>query len=143
MVKGRERKREGAGQDTGWLTGILDLLRGTAIGLAAALAVLAASAGLISFGLMSDAKTDAAVIAACLVGGLLGGTYTVRRRIIAPLPAGLGVSVMLFAFLLTAGALFYEGTPAVHSGGVLACACLCGGGLAGVLGGSAKKKRHK
>ena len=50
---------------------------------------------------------------------------------------------VLFLLLLTAGLLAYD-TASVDQGGVgLLSACLCGGGIAGVLGGASKKKRRR
>ena len=143
MTRAREKRCEDTGQGASWLGAMVDLLRGAGVGLAGALAVLAIAAGLISFGMMSNAKADGAVVAACLLGGLLGGAFAVRRRKIAPLPTGLGAGGMLFLLLLAAGGLLYDVLPTLRTGGVVASACLCGGGLAGVLGGKPKKKRRK
>ena len=103
MTRAREKRCEDTGQGASWLGAMVDLLRGAGVGLAGALAVLAIAAGLISFGMMSNAKADGAVVAACLLGGLLGGAFAVRRRKIAPLPTGLGAGGMLFLLLLTHG----------------------------------------
>jgi len=143
MTRAREKRHEENGQGVSWLGAMVDLLRGAGIGLIGALTVLAVAAGLVSLGMMSDARGDGAVVAACLLGGLLGGGFAVRRRKAAPLITGLGAGGMLFLLLLTAGVLLYDVLPTLRTGGVVAGACLCGGGLAGVLGGKPKKKRRK
>lgn len=142
MSRVREKKHE-EGQTAAWLTAMMDLLWGGLLGLAAALLVLGAAAVLVSSGVIGNAKADSFVIAGCLLGGFLGGMYAVRRRKSAPLPTGLGVGGILFLILLTAGVLLYDSLPTIGSGGVVACACLCGGGLSGVLWSKPKKKRRR
>lgn len=142
MSKTREKKQTQV-QSAGWVEGMIDLLRGSVLGLGIALAVLAVTAVLISVGVISNTKTHSAVIAACLLGGVLGGMHGVKRRGTAPLPTGLGVGGGLFLLLAAVGMLVYNTAPTLHSGGAIACACLCGGGLAGVLGSKSKKKRRK
>lgn len=142
-MTGTREKRRDEGQGTLWLGVMLDLLRFGALGAMVALFVLGIAAALISSGIMDNARGDSAVIAACLLGGLTGGIFAVRRRAGAALPTGLGVGGVLFLLLLTAGVLLFDALPVLRSGGVVAGACLCGGGLAGVLAGKPKKKRRK
>lgn len=141
-MSGRRGKKREEPQGAVWLGVMLDWLRFGALGMAAALLVLGVAAGLISFGLVGNTKGDSVVIAACLLGGFLGGIFAVRRRKGAALPTGLGVGVVLFMLLLTAGMVLYDTLPALRSGGAVAGACLCGGGLAGILAGKPKKKRR-
>lgn len=141
-MSGRRGKKREEPQGAAWLGVMLNLLRFGALGMAAALLVLGVAAGLISFGLMGNTKGDSVVIAACLFGGFLGGIFAVRKRKGAALPVGLGVGLVLFMLLLTAGMVLYDTLPALRSGGAVAGACLCGGGLAGILVGKPKKKRR-
>lgn len=138
----RTRKKESG---TGWLKRMLDALRGGGIGLCAALTVLGAASVLVRSGLLSGGREGSAVIVACLLGGFAGGLFAVWRERSMSLPVGLGVGLVLFLLLLSAGVLFYQNTPAAHSVGTVAAACLCGGGLAGVLGrsGGGKKRRRR
>lgn len=136
------RKREET-QGAAWLTVMLDLLRGGALGAVVALAVLGIAAVLVWAGLLASGRGDSAVIAGCLLGGLAGGAFAVGRTKRAALPVGLGAGGVLFLLLLTAGVLLYDAMPSLRSGGVVACACLCGGGLAGVLRSRPKKRRKK
>ena len=86
---------------------------------------------------------EGAVLAVCVLGAMTGGLYAARRIGRRTLLVGLGVGGVLFLLLLTAGLLAYD-TASVDQGGVgLLSACLCGGGIAGVLGGASKKKRRR
>lgn len=136
------RKREET-QGSAWLTVMLDLLRGGALGAAVALVVLGIAAVLVWAGLLASSRGDSAVVAGCLLGGLAGGAFAVGRTKSAALPVGLGAGGVLFLLLLTAGVLLYDTLPTLRSGGAVAGACLCGGGLAGVLRSKPKKKRRK
>lgn len=140
MKKTRERKEE---QGTVWLSVMTDILLGGAAALAAVLLLLAAAAALISAGLVSDGQMDNAVTGACLLGALAGGLFAVRRAGTKTLLLGLGTGAVLFLFLLSAGFLLY-GAPAVEKQGIsAACACLCGGAIAGILGGRPRKKQRE
>lgn len=138
------RKREQP-QGAVWLDGMLDLLKGGALGACAALVTLGVAACLIWSGLLANSRSGSAVVAACLLGGFAGGLLAIRRGTLAALPGGLGAGAVLFLLLLTAGTLVCDTLPALRSGGVVAGACLCGGGLAGVLGrsGGSKKRRKR
>lgn len=136
------RKREQS-QGTAWLNGMLEMLKGGVWGVGISLLVLGAAACLVWLGLLSNGAAGRAVVAACLAGGFVGGLIAVRKGKLAPLPEGLGTGVVLFLLLLTAGVVIYGALPGLQTGGVVAGACLCGGGLAGVLGRGGGKKRRK
>ena len=143
MSKAQERKREQGGQGSTWLELMLDLLRGGLLGFIVACGVLGIAAFLIYSGVMGHGKADSAAVAACLLGGFAGGAFVVRRKRKAPLPLGLAAGGILYFLLFTAGALLYDAAPELSSAGVTACACLCGGGLSGFIGGTGKRKRRK
>ena len=143
MSKARERKREQAGQGGTWLTLMLDLLRGGVLGFIVACGVLGIAAFLIYSGVMGYGKADSATVAACLLGGFVGGVFVVNHGKRAPLPLGLGAGGVLYFMLLAAGALLYDFVPELSSAGITACACLCGGGLSGFTFGTGKNKRRK
>ena len=137
------QKRE-QDQGTVWLQGMLSVLKGGALGGCVSLAVLGAAACLIWLGLLNNGAQGSAAAAACLLGGFAGGLMAMGRGTPAPLPRGLGVGAVLFLLLLTAGVLLYGALPGIQTGGAAAGACLCGGGLAGVLGrGGAQKRRRR
>lgn len=135
------RKREQ--QSAVWLSGMMNLIKGGALGVCAALVVLFAAACLIWLGLLSNRMGGSAVTAACLVGGFVSGMFAVRRESVAPLAGGIGAGMVLFLLLLCVGVLVYDALPGLHSGGVVAGACLCGGGLSGVLYRSGGGKKHR
>lgn len=130
-------------QGTVWLSGMLDMLKGGTLGAGILLVVLGVAAWLIWLGVFGSDNGNSAVIAACLAGSFVGGVFVVRRRTLAPLTGGLCTGAVLFLLLLTAGVAVCDAMPSVHTGGVEAGACLCGGGLAGVLGRGGGKKRRK
>lgn len=144
MSKVRERKSEqGIAPGSAWSTPVLDLLRGGAFGFLVSCFVLGVAAFLIYSGVMGYGKADGAGVAACLLGGFSGGVFVVKRRKKAPLPLGVGAGMVLFLILMAVGCILYDATLGVTSAGITLCACLCGGGLAGFMGGAGKSKRRK
>ena len=137
----RGKKREEP-QGAVWLSGVLNLLRAGGLGVAAALVVLGVAAAMISFGWIDYERGGGAVVAACLLGGFLGGVFAVGKRRGAALVAGLGAGAVMGLLLLLLGLVVYGARPAVGSVGTVLGACLCGGGLAGVLTGKPKKRRR-
>lgn len=126
-----------------WINAMCDLLKGGVLAGVAAIVALLLCAVLVSAGLLRERWMDGAVLAVCVLGALAGGIYAVRKIGSRTLLVGLGVGAVLFLLLLTAGLLAYD-TASVEQGGVgILCACLCGGGIAGILGGGAKKKRRR
>ena len=83
------------------------------------------------------------VLAACALGAFAGGIYAVRHVEGRSLLAGLGVGVVLFLLLLTAGFIVYQGASVANGGAGILCACLCGGAIPGLLGRKPKKKRRR
>ena len=137
----RGKKREAA-QGVTWLGELAEFLRSGALGVATALAVLAVAAMLISFGVVEQGRGDGAVVAACLLGSFLGGAIAVRRRTGAALLRGLGSGCVVFLLLLGANGLLGVGAPVARLVWTVAGACVCGGGLAGMLMGRPRKKRR-
>ena len=80
---------------------------------------------------------------ACVAGSLLGGLYAVGRTGRRSLAVGLGTGITLFLLLLCVGLLAYDAAGLEREGAGTLCACLCGGGLAGVLSLPRKKKRRR
>ena len=75
-----------------------------------------------------------------MAGSLLGGLYAVSRAGRRSLAVGLGTGITLFLLLLCGGLLLYDAAGLERDGAGILCACLCGGGLAGVLALPRKKK---
>ena len=86
-----------------------------------------------------------------LKGGVLAGVVTILVLLICAvrhvegrsLLAGLGVGVVLFLLLLTAGFIVYQGASVANGGAGILCSCLCGGAIPGLLGRKPKKKRRR
>ena len=140
-MKKRDRRPEEPGGQ--WIDALCDLPGGGALAGAAAILTLLLCAGVVAAGLLRGRWMEGAVLAVCVLGAMTGGLYAARRIGKRTLLVGLGVGGVLFLLLLTAGLLAYD-TASVDQGGVgLLSACLCGGGIAGVLGGASKKKRRR
>ena len=113
------------------------LLGGAAAVLAAVLALLVCSL-LISTGAVPERFMERAVLAACVLGALIGGLLAVRRIGRSTLLVGAGVGAILFLLLLLAGTASIS-----NGGGMMLLSCLCGGAMAGILGSRPKKKRKR
>ena len=143
VMKKRDRRPEETGGQ--WIDALCDLLKGGALAGLAAILSLLLCAVLVSAGLLRERWMEGAVLAVCVLGAMTGGLYAARRIGRRTLLVGLVVGAVLFLLLLTAGLLAYD-TASVDQGGAgLLCACLCGGGIAGLLGsgGASKKKRRR
>ena len=81
--------------------------------------------------------TAAACVLGCLVGGLLACARWKSRRLLGGLAAG----VVCYLLILAVGLLMSDGLELGSQALIELAGCLCGGGLAGMLGGGRKKKR--
>ena len=141
-MKRRERRQPET--ENQWVSAMCELLKGgVAAGLVAILTLLLCAV-MVSAGLLRERWMEGAVLACCVAGALMGGLFSVRKIGSRTLLVGLSVGGILFLLLLTAGLLAFEEASIEHGGlGVLG-ACLCGGGLAGLLGrGGGKKKKRR
>ena len=141
MRKKQVKRREEPGSQ--WIGTACDVLKGGVLAGAAAAALLLLCAVPISAGVLRERWMPGMAPAVCVLGSLLGGLYAVRRVGRRTLPVGLGVGVVLFLLLLTAGMLAYDSASLEQGGAGILCACLCGGALAGLLGGLSGKKRRR
>ena len=78
---------------------------------------------LVSGGVVGEKLMGRGVLAICVVSSLTGGLLAVRRLERGTLLAGLGVGVILFLLLLTAGFLLYE-EASLSNGGVPIQMCI-------------------
>ena len=141
MKKRESGRRTEPGGD--WVGAMCSLLRGGALAGACCILALLLGAALISAGLARERWMPGMVLAACVLGALAGGLSAARRPGSRGLLTGLGVGLVLFLLLLTAGLLAYEDASLERGGAAVLCACLCGGGLAGLIGGRRPKKKRK
>ena len=141
MAGKREKKREDP--MAVWLSTMCRLLKGGALAAATAALGLLVCALLVSGGVVGEKLMGRGVLAICVVSSLAGGLLAVRRLERGTLLAGLGVGVILFLLLLTAGFLLYEEASLSNGGVPILVAFCCGGAIAGVLGGRPRKKRKR
>ena len=142
-MKKKERRPEELGSGGEWLNAMCEVLKGGVLaGVTTILALLVCSV-LVSVGMVSVGAMYGTVLAVCVVGALVGGTYAVRRVGRRSLLVGLGVGAVLFLLLLTAGLIAYQETSIANGGAGILCACLCGGAIPGLLARKPKKKRRR
>lgn len=140
MKKKERRQEEPGGQ---WLFSMCEVLKGSVLaGVVTILALLICSV-LVSVGVIPITAMEGTVMAVCVLGSFAGGVYAVRRVKGRALLAGLGVGMVLFLLLLTAGLLAYQDASLANGGVGILCACLCGGAIVGILGRKPKKKRRR
>ena len=101
--------------------------------------LLGVCAMLINGGVVPEGAGEGCVLAACAVGCLVGGRLVTSDNVGGTLVWGILNGGFVIVALVVSGILLYgemENGRCMAIGG----ACLCGGGLAGVLGG--KKRRR-
>lgn len=140
-MKKRDRRQEEP--STHWIGAMCDLLKGGILAGGVTVAALLLCAVLISAGLLRERWMEGSVMTACVLGALIGGLYAVRKIKRRTLLIGLSAGLILFFLLLTAGLLVYDTADAGQGMAGIFCACLCGGGIAGILGGGPKKKHRR
>ena len=138
----RREKRQPESENQ-WVSAMCELLKGgVAAGLVSILSLLLCAV-MVSAGVLREQWMEGAVLACCVAGALVGGLFSARRIGAGTLLVGVAVGFILFLLLLTAGLLAFE-TASIENGGVgVLCACLCGGGIAGLVGGGRKKKKRR
>ena len=140
-MKKKERRPKEMGSQ--WLNAMCEVLKGGVLAGVVTILVLLICAVLVSVGLVPVEAMYGAVLAACALGAFAGGIYAVRHVEGRSLLAGLGVGVVLFLLLLTAGFIVYQGASVANGGAGILCACLCGGAIPGLLARKPKKKRRR
>ena len=139
----KKRRNEEANSGSEWLNAMCEVLKGGVLAGVTTILVLLACSVLVSAGAVPVGAMYGAVLASCVLGALVGGSYAVRRVGSRSLLVGLGVGTVLFLLLLTAGLIAYRGTSIANDGAGVLCACLCGGAIPGLMGGKSKKKRRR
>lgn len=142
-MKKKERRPEELGSDSEWLNTTCEVLKGGVLAGVTTILALLVCAVLVSMGAVPVGAMYGSVLAVCVAGALVGGTYAVRRVGRRSLLVGLGVGTVLFLLLLTAGLIAYRGTSIANGGAGILCACLCGGAIPGLLARKPRKKRRR
>ena len=140
-MKKKERRPEELGSQ--WLNAMCDVLIGGVLAGVTAILALLACAVLVSAGALPVSGMYGAVLAVCVLGTLVGGTWAVRKVGGRPMLVGLGVGAVLFLLLITSGLIVYRGASIASGGAGILCACLCGGAIPGLLARKPKKKRRR
>ena len=96
----------------------------------------------VSNGLLPEKWIASLTIAACLIGSGAGGRFACEHQKGRCLLIGAAVGGALFLMLLTIGYFVYRPVELGSNGGFLLSGCLCGGVLAGLLGGSRTEKKN-
>lgn len=119
------------------------VLLGGVLALGVCLMFLFACSVGISGGWLKETMMYQLAVAGCVVGGFVGGAFSVHRLGHRSLAVGMATGGIFFLLLLTAGLLIFDNMSAENGGLGLLSGCLCGGAVAGLLGRrSPKKKGH-
>lgn len=138
---GKKRDKRPETPEKARITELYELLKGGVLAGAIALLLLAMCALLMSAGILRERWMEGLVLLVCVLGAVVGGGVTVARVGERGLLTGVAVGIILSLVLLMVGVLVYDADP--MAGGLrVILACLCGGGIAGVLFGKPKKKRR-
>lgn len=121
---------------------MIRVILGGVVGLLICLIFLMICSVGISAGIVKESLMYQLTVIGCVIGGFAGGIWAVRRCRSRTLIVGLAVGAVFFLLLLTVGVLFFESMSPDEGGLGLLCGALCGGAVAGILGGKPKKKHR-
>ncbi|MDE6280596.1 MAG: TIGR04086 family membrane protein, partial [Oscillospiraceae bacterium] len=94
-----------------------------------------------SRGMLKEAAAPQLTAAACVVGCLAGGLLACARWKSRRLLGGLAAGAVCYLLILAVGLLMSDSLKLGGQALIELAGCLCGGALAGLLGGGRKKKR--
>lgn len=135
-----ERKDTAAGT---WRGRVLRTVIGGGISVCAGVLLLFLAACAVSAGALGEELAPHVAVAACVVGGYIGGRVSSRGAGERSIVGGAATGAVFFLFLLVAGAAFCGGDGWETDGAAaILVGCLCGGALSG-LGGRRGKRRKK
>ena len=122
---------------------MISLLLGGVISVVSALLLLFVASAALTGGILPQNKELQIALVVCLISAFIGGMYSSRCWGRKRLFAGLLTGAVFFLILATVGWIGYSAVVMSESGiGIFIC-CICGGGVAGFLGGTRKKKTGK
>lgn len=134
------RKAEAQGANAVQMTTAAVL--GGLLALGVALMVLLGGAIAVSNGILRDDVSPQITAAACVLGCLCGGLLSGMRWGSRYLLAGLAAGAVCYLLILAVGLLMSDGLELGLQALIELAGCLCGGGIAGVLGGRKKGKKR-
>ena len=115
---------------------------GSVVGLLVCLMFLLVCSIGISMGILKEDLMYQLTVIGCAFAGLSGGLWAVSRCRSRTLIIGMAAGAVFYLLLLTIGVLFFESISPDEGGLGLLCGALCGGAVAGILGGRPRKKRR-
>ena len=134
MGKAEERGTNAVQMATGVVLGGL-------LALGVALMILLAGAAAVSNGILKEDSLSQVTAAACVLGCFAGGLLACSRWRSKRLLGGLAAGAVCYLLILAVGLLMNDGAELGLQALVELAGCLCGGALAGMLGGRRRKKR--
>lgn len=138
----KKGKRQGREME-GWKELLPALGKGSGIALGVTVVLLFGCATAVWLGWISQRAGERCCVLGCVLGTLIGGMMSVKGGRSWALPVGLVTGLAQFLILLMLGALLYQDAPVSGEVPEILLACLCGGGMAGILGRSKKGKRRR
>lgn len=139
------KKRDGHPESSNrsWAITMCEIIKGGALAGIISIFILFLCAIMVSMGVLPVHSIEGVVLVACILGALIGASYEVCHTNSSTLLIGIGVGLVLFLLLFTAGFIVYDGISFSPGGIKICCACLCGGAVPGILGRKPKKKRRR
>lgn len=134
MGKAEERGTNAVQMATGVMLGGL-------LALGVELVILLLGALAVSNGILKEDSAPQLTAAACVLGCFAGGLLACSRWQSKRLLGGLAAGTVCYLLVLAVGLLMSDGTELGIQALIELAGCLCGGALAGMLGGGRKKKR--
>lgn len=126
-----------------WMPGMLSFVFGIALALGITLLALLLCSAAISAQLLSRGAMEYAPCASALVGSIAGAALCSGNKGRMAPAWGLGLGAALFLLLLLSGLVLYENAPVSELFVRMLLACLCGGGLIGLLNRGNRRKWGK
>ena len=136
MLTGKEED-----QGTRGLRVLCHILAGAAIALFSSILLLFFVSMAVSGGWLRESLMPQLTVAVCVLSGIIGGMTTVKRHRTRGLLLGVGVGGCFFLLLTTIGFLCFDGMSVENGGAAILSGCLCGGAMAGLLGGRCSRKK--
>ena len=114
---------------------------GGLLALGVELVILLLGALAVSKGILKEDAAPQLTAAACVLGCLAGGLLACARWKSRRLLGGLATGAVCYLLILAVGLLMSDSLKLGAQALIELAGCLCGGALAGLLGGGRKKKR--
>ena len=134
MGKSEERGADAVQMATGVALGGL-------LALGVELVILLLGAVAVSNGILREDATPQLTAAACVLGCFAGGLLACSKWRSRRLLGGLATGLVCYLLILAVGLLMSDRTELGAQALIELAACLCGGALAGMIGGRRTKKR--